>query len=125
METPSAALADIGRARCIALTTFKRDGTAVVTPIWLNVIGDRILVTTPSGSGKVKRVRNNSRVTFARCTQRGRVVGPEFEGTAQVLPPERTAEVLRAKRRRYFSARFIQLLPSARDQVAIEITPNR
>lgn len=123
METPSAAIADVGRARCIALTTYKRDGTAVVTPIWLNVIGDRILVTTPAESGKVKRVRNDSRVTFARCTQRGRVVGPEFAGTARILPPERTADVLKAKRRRYFSARFIQWLPSARDQVAIEITP--
>ena len=114
-------VAAVARAKCLALTTFKRDGTAVATPIWFNVIDGKILVTTPASSWKVKRVTNNPKVTFATCTQRGKVTGPTFTGTARVLPQEELAPVLKAKRRRYFSARFIQLLPGARDQAAIEI----
>ncbi|MFM8238572.1 MAG: PPOX class F420-dependent oxidoreductase [Actinomycetota bacterium] len=115
-------VAAVARAKCLALTTFKRDGTPVVTPIWFNVIDGRIVVTTPASSWKVKRVANNPKVTFATCTQRGKVTGPTFTGTARVLPKGELGPVLTAKRRRYLSARFIQLLPSARDQVAIEIT---
>jgi len=114
-------VAAVARAKCLALTTFKRDGTAVATPIWFNVIDGKILVTTPASSWKVKRVTNNPKVTFATCTQRGKVTGPVFTGSARVLPQDELAPVLKAKRRRYFSARFIQLLPSARDQATIEI----
>jgi len=114
-------VAAVARAKCLALTTFKRDGTPVVTPIWFNVIDGKLLVTTPASSWKAKRVANNPKVTFATCTQRGKVTGPTFTGSARVLPKDELAPVLKAKRRRYFSARFIQLLPSARDQAAIEI----
>lgn len=118
---PIAAVAD---ARCLALTTFKRDGTAVTTPIWFNVLGGTLVVTTPRTAWKVKRVANNPRVTFATCTQRGKVTGPVFSGRARVLPDAELGPVMAAKRRRYRSARFIQLLPGNSDQVAIGITPD-
>lgn len=118
---PIAAVAD---ARCLALTTFKRDGTAVTTPIWFNVLGGTLVVTTPRTAWKVKRVANNPRVTFATCTQRGKVTGPVFSGRARVLPDAELRPVMAAKRRRYRSARFIQLLPGNSDQVAIGITPD-
>ena len=40
------------------------------------------------------------------------------------LTDDELGPVLKAKRRRYFTARFIHLLPQARDQVGIEITPS-
>jgi PPOX class probable F420-dependent enzyme len=119
-ESPVEALA---RAKCISLTTFKRDGTPVATPIWFNIIDDKILLTTPATSWKVKRIRNNPRVEFATCTQRGALTGPVFTGTARVISAEELVPVLKAKRRRYLSARFIQLLPGARDQAGIEVVP--
>jgi PPOX class probable F420-dependent enzyme len=119
-ESPVEALA---RAKCISLTTFKRDGTRVATPIWFNIIDDKILLTTPATSWKVKRIRNNPRVEFATCTQRGALTGPVFTGTARVISAEELVPVLKAKRRRYLSARFIQLLPGARDQAGIEVVP--
>ncbi|MFZ4515882.1 MAG: PPOX class F420-dependent oxidoreductase [Acidimicrobiia bacterium] len=123
MTVESEPISAIASARCLSLTTFKRDGTPVATPIWFNIIGDKIVVTTPRSSWKVKRVQNNPKVCFAVCTLRGRVTGSMFEGVARVLADEEIAPVLKVKRRRYFPARFIQMLPSARDQVAIEITP--
>lgn len=125
MSSNSQAINAIATKKCISMTTFKKDGTAVASPIWFNVIGDKIFVTTPRATWKVKRVGNNPRVEFATCTQRGKVTGPTFTGTARVIPDSELAPVLRAKRRRYLSARFIQLMPSTRDQVAIEITPDQ
>lgn len=119
----SAAIAAVRDEKCISLITFKRDGSRVATPIWLNVINDRIYVTTESTSWKLKRVTNNPRVEFAACTQRGKVTGPVFTGTARVLSKSEIDPVLVAKKRRYFLFRIIQLFRS--DQVAIEITPDR
>ena len=112
----------ISRARCLSLITFRRDGTPVATPVWFNVIDGRIFVTTPSDTGKVKRIKNNPRVELAPCTQRGKVTGPTTAGSARILSPGETEPVLKAKRRRYLTARLIQMLPSNRDQIGIEIT---
>jgi PPOX class probable F420-dependent enzyme len=111
----------IARARCLSLTTFKRDGTPIATPVWFNVIDGRIYVTTSADTGKLKRIRNNPRVEFATCTQRGKVTGPTTAGTARILSPEETEPVLKAIRRRYRTARLIQMLPSKRNQIGIEI----
>jgi PPOX class probable F420-dependent enzyme len=111
----------IATARCLSLTTFKRDGTPVATPVWFNVIDGKIYVTTPADAWKVKRIRNNPGVELATCTQRGKVTGPTIAGSARLLSPEETERVLEAKRRRYRTARLIQMLPSNRHQIGIEI----
>jgi PPOX class probable F420-dependent enzyme len=115
------ALSEIGNARCIALATFKQDGTKISTPIWFNVIGGKIYVTTEPGAWKVKRIANNSNVEFAVCTQRGKVTGNTFGGTARILAPVELAPVIAAKKRRYTTFRLIHFFN--RDQVAIEIIP--
>ncbi len=111
----------IAKARCLSLTTFKRDGTPVATPVWFNVIDGKIYITTAADAWKVKRIRNNPRVEFATCTQRGKVTGPTIAGSARLLSSEETEPVLKAKRRRYRTARLIQMLPSNRNQIGIEI----
>jgi len=70
-----AALAD---EKFISLTTFRRDGTAVPTPMWFALDGERILVWTSPTAGKAKRIRNNPHVTVAPCTVRGNVTGASF-----------------------------------------------
>lgn len=122
MTDNSRAIDNIRSAKCISLATFRRDGTKVATPIWFNVIDGKIHVTTEPGSWKVKRVTNNTRVEFAVCTQRGKITGPWFGGTARVVSGAQLTPVLAAKKRRYFSFRLIHLLK--RDQVGIEITPD-
>lgn len=121
MNGQSRAISEVGAARCISLTTFKRDGTRVSTPIWFNVIGGKICVTTESSAWKVKRVAANPSVEFAACTQRGRVTGMTFGGTARILAPVEMEAVIAAKKRRYLTFRLIHLFK--KDQVGIEITP--
>ena len=58
----------------ILLTTFRRDGTPVSTPVWVAQLdGDQIGFWTSSGSGKAKRLAHTDRVTVAPCDARGRV----------------------------------------------------
>ena len=82
-----ATLAELDRAQYIALTTTKRDGTAVRTPVWFAVDGDTIVVVTESSSGKAKRIRNDAAVRLVRCDARGRTAAgaAELAGTAAIL----------------------------------------
>jgi PPOX class probable F420-dependent enzyme len=67
---PLASLAD---DHFVALTTFRKSGVPVSTPVWIARDGDALLVTTPAGTGKVKRLRNNSRVEIRPCNRMGKV----------------------------------------------------
>jgi PPOX class probable F420-dependent enzyme len=71
----------------ISLTTFRKNGTAVATPVWFGEQDDQLYVMTRSDSGKYKRIRNNPQVQVAPCTVRGKITGPEFAASAQILPP--------------------------------------
>lgn len=58
----------------LLLTTFRRDGTPVSTPVWTVPLDDgRLGFWTSSGSGKAKRLAHTSRVTIQPCDARGRV----------------------------------------------------
>jgi len=93
--------ASLARERNVMLTTFKRDGTAIGTPVWPVVRDGVIYTTTALVSGKVKRIRRDGHVTIAACTARGKVTGPTYAGYARILSPEQTAEIRAAKQKRY------------------------
>jgi PPOX class probable F420-dependent enzyme len=79
--------AEIGRSSYISLTTYRRDGTPVSTPVWHAVDGDELLVVSDAHAGKVKRVRHNPRVVVTVCDFRGRIApgAASAEGTARLL----------------------------------------
>jgi PPOX class probable F420-dependent enzyme len=89
------ALAD---ERFISLSTFRRSGEAVSTPVWVARDGDALLVTTPDGSGKVKRLRHTTRVEMRPCTRAGKVdeEATAVSGEAEILPEDRP-DVFRRK----------------------------
>jgi predicted pyridoxine 5'-phosphate oxidase superfamily flavin-nucleotide-binding protein len=60
----------------VLLTTYRRDGTPVGTPVNIAVEGDRAFVRTWDTAWKVKRIRNNSEVEVAPSTLRGKPTGP-------------------------------------------------
>jgi len=87
--TITPALSDLGDEDFVELTTFRTSGTAVPTTVWVVRDGDALVVTTPSGSGKVKRLRNNPDVQLRASSRRGRVDpgAPRVPGSA-VLDPD-------------------------------------
>ena len=70
---PDTAFADLARATYVLLTTYRRSGDPVSTPVWIVGDDDRLLVTTGARSGKVKRIAHTPRVTLTPCDARGRV----------------------------------------------------
>ncbi len=80
-------LDEIGRSRYVSLTTYRKDGTGVATPVWHVVNGGELLVVSDANAWKVKRIRNDSRVVVTVCGIRGKIPpnAPSAPGTARLL----------------------------------------
>lgn len=98
------ALATMGEEKFVSLSTFRRSGAVVPTPVWVAPAGDgALLVTTPSGSGKVKRLRYTPQVELRPCSRTGAVPdgAPVATGRAELLGSDADVEqahrVLHAK----------------------------
>ena len=70
------------------LTTFRRGGEAVGTPLSIAVAGDKAYFVTASDSGKAGRLAHTPRVTLAPCTVSGKVTGETVNGRARLLDPD-------------------------------------
>lgn len=93
-----------GRRRYVSLTTFRRTGVPVSTPVWVAPVGDALVVMTGAATGKAKRVRNDARVELRECTARGSVAegAPVVAGTAElVTDPEEVERLLVGHRAKY------------------------
>lgn len=83
----------------VLLTTFKRDGTPVSTPVWCSPLDDdEFGFWTSSGSGKAKRLAHTERVTVQPCDARGKVKeGSESaEATARLVTGDELEQIRRA-----------------------------
>ena len=78
------------------LTTFRSNGSAVPTAVWVTSLDGELAVWTVAGSGKVKRIQANGDVTVAPCDRIGSPLGPATAGTARVLDHAGTARVRQA-----------------------------
>ena len=96
------------------LTTFRRDGTGVSTPVWVVALdGDSVGFWTSSGSGKAKRLAHTSRVTAQPCDARGRVrAGTEpIEATARLVTGEELETIRERVKAKYgFTTKITKLL---------------
>jgi uncharacterized protein len=97
---------EIRGQKYILLTTFRKNGAGVNTPVWFAENDEKLYVKTRSDSGKYKRIRNNPQVKIAACTMGGKITGPEFSATARVLPPEQWPEPQKALHRKYWLSRL-------------------
>ena len=71
-------------ARYINIQTYKKNMQAISTPVWFVIKNDKIFFRTSSNSGKVKRIRSNNRVKFAKCDIRGKIKSHWYEGIAKI-----------------------------------------
>jgi PPOX class probable F420-dependent enzyme len=84
-DQSSVSFAALPTAGVALLTTFRRSGVGVPTPVEIRVRGERVSFTTWSTTGKVKRLAHTPRVTLARCTRFGKPTGPSVAGVARRL----------------------------------------
>ncbi|MEU0098325.1 PPOX class F420-dependent oxidoreductase [Streptomyces sp. NPDC006267] len=96
-------LQDFARSEYVSVTTYRKNGTPVATPVWAAAEGDVLYVWTRSDSWKVKRLRNNAKVAVTVCDVRGRISegAPSAEGTAKLLDEDGTRAVRKLLARKY------------------------
>ena len=89
MTTPE--VQRLGAEEFILLTTFRRTGEGVPTPVWVVPLGDgeRIGFYTTMGTGKTKRMRHTDRVLVQPCSRTG-------TPTPGTRPVQGTAEMVQA-----------------------------
>lgn len=118
----------------LSVTSFKRDGAGVATPVWFVVDGRRLLVMTDPQSFKAKRIRRNPEVMIAPCTASGRLRDKPVRARAELLPDSELESVERSMARKYRIDRVLILpiyralqrlrgAPVGRDEAVLAITP--
>jgi PPOX class probable F420-dependent enzyme len=82
------------------LTTYRRDGTPVATPVTIAVERDHAYVRTWDSAWKAKRMRNNPVVAVAPATMRGRPRGAAISARSRLLDGAEAKHAARAIARR-------------------------
>jgi hypothetical protein len=123
---------ELANEEFVSITTFKRDGTPVSTPVWVAGENGNLLVISEADSWKVKRIRRDRHVRIAPCSARGAIRGEATEADAVIDPETALVETLLAQKygwmyRAY--TRFSALSRKLRRQprptgVTIRITPH-
>lgn len=91
-----------GTANYVLLTTYKKDGSAVATPVWAALDDSRLYVWTETEAWKVKRLRRNPELTLQPCSVSGKPRGgPVVHGTGRVLDDAGSDRVRRLIKRKY------------------------
>jgi PPOX class probable F420-dependent enzyme len=113
----------------VLLTTYRRDGTPVATPVNLAVDDDRgrAFIRTYDVSGKFKRIRNNPMVEVAPSTFRGRPTAPAVGFRARILDGTEAEHAAKAINRKHplFQGILVRLAHRLRGYNTrhIELTP--
>jgi PPOX class probable F420-dependent enzyme len=90
--------ASLGRSRYLSITTFKRDGTPVSTPVWVAAEDGTLLVHSEARSWKVKRIRRDGHVRVAPCTATGTIRGDALDADATIDDDTETVSKLLARK---------------------------
>ncbi|WP_432948659.1 PPOX class F420-dependent oxidoreductase [Kribbella sp. CA-253562] len=118
----------IAKSSTVLLTTFRRNGTPVATPVGGVVDDGKLYILSYSNTGKLKRLRNNPRVVVAPSNSAGTVPADaeRLEGTGRVLDREETTHAYRLMARKTPLARLARAWYTLRRKpdpwVGIEIT---
>ncbi len=88
-------------ARYLSLSTYRRSGVPVDTPVWFAADAGKLYVFSANDAGKIKRLRSSSRARVAACDARGGLRGDWVEATARIVDEaatqRRAYSALRAK----------------------------
>jgi len=91
------------KLKYVSLVTFRKSGDSVATPVWFADLGGSYGVITDNNVGKVKRIRNNPRVTITPCDMRGAHLdrATTLPATARIVSGDDATKVRKAIRRKY------------------------
>jgi uncharacterized protein len=84
-QTARSLLTTPGKGHTTIVTTLRRNGVGVGSPVGTVASHGKLYFMTPAGAWKVKRLAHHPRVTVASGTFKGEALGPALEGTARRL----------------------------------------
>ena len=96
--------ANIGAEKYVSFTSYKRNGDAVATPVWIiSLPNGEVGFTTDANAWKVKRIANNPHITLRACDIRGHVKpgAVEVTGNARLVRGEECAAIENAITKKY------------------------
>ena len=105
-------LDSLGAGKYLLITSYRKNGTGVPTPVWVVRDGDTLGVWTTADSWKVKRIRARRDVLVGPCDLRGRPTGEQVPATAEICDAETTARYRRLIARKYGIVGRLTLLGS-------------
>jgi len=88
-------------AKYINFETFRKNGTGVKTPVWFVTYNDLIYVITREHTGKVKRLRNNSKVRICPSSFKGNPIGKWISGNATLVEGEEAKNAISLRKKKY------------------------
>jgi uncharacterized protein len=89
MSTKS--FAQFADQKYLNLETYRKTGQPVATPVWFAEANGTLYMYSLANAGKVKRIRNNSRVRIVPCDMRGQPKGEWVEAKARILDEREAA----------------------------------
>ncbi len=116
----SADIRQFNDAKYINMETFKKNGTSVSTPVWFVLENDYVFVVTRSGTGKVRRVRNNPKVRIVPSGFRGEPKGTWKDGLAKIVDSEDSGRIIQLRNKKYgFQAKLASLFTSRKGKYVV------
>ncbi len=101
VEASAAGFPNLRGHQYMTLTTYRKNGAPVTTPVWFAEVDGKLYVTTDAAAGKLKRLQNNSRVEVGPSDARGKALGPAAAGVGRVLPEAEFDAADSALKRKY------------------------
>ncbi|MBZ3905720.1 PPOX class F420-dependent oxidoreductase [Streptomyces brasiliscabiei] len=102
----------LGAGKYLLVTTYRKNGTAVPTPVWVVRDGDALGVWTVADSWKVKRIRNRADILVGPCDLRGNPTGDSVPAHAEILDAAGAAAYRKLIARKYGITGRLTLLGS-------------
>lgn len=97
-----AELERLAKERTVVVTTFRKSGTPVPTPVWVASHDGELVLWSERTAGKIKRIRNNGKVEVQASDFRGQHLhGAKLTGTARILDDAGSDAVRSAIARKY------------------------
>jgi PPOX class probable F420-dependent enzyme len=123
-----ASLDTLGSGKYLLITSYRKNGTGVATPVWVVRDGAALGAWTAADTWKVKRIRNRADVLVGPCDMRGRPTGDQIPATAEIVDAAATAHYRQLIARKYGLIGRLTLFGSRlrrgeRGTVGIRITP--
>jgi PPOX class probable F420-dependent enzyme len=93
--------ARLASGKYLLVTSYRRNGSPVSTPVWVVQDGTALGVWTTADSWKVKRIRHRADVLVGPCDLRGNPTGEQVPATAEICDQTVTARYRALIARKY------------------------